>query len=62
MSRVGKLPIEIPSGVTITVDNDKIVASGSKGTLEQFTMPGITVSQDNGILTVSRESEIKEHR
>jgi ribosomal protein L6P/L9E len=40
MSRVGKLPIAIPSGVTITVDPDTITVAGSKGTLKQFTMPG----------------------
>ena len=45
MSRVGKLPIGIPSGVTITVDPDTITVAGSKGTLTQFTMPDITVKQ-----------------
>ena len=41
MSRVGKLPIKLPSGVTITVDDNAIKVNGSKGSLEQFTMPGI---------------------
>jgi large subunit ribosomal protein L6 len=48
MSRVGKLPIAIPSGVTITVDPDTITVAGPKGTLKQFTMPDITVKQEDG--------------
>ena len=44
MSRIGKLPISIPSGVTITVDNDFITVKGPKGELQQFTMPGIAVN------------------
>jgi large subunit ribosomal protein L6 len=62
MSRIGKLPITIPAGVTITVDNDKIVVSSSKGTLEQFTMPGILVTVDGSTATVTRESDAREHR
>lgn len=54
MSRVGKQPIAIPSGVTITVDPDKITVTGSKGTLEQFTMPGVTVKQEGDELIVTR--------
>ena len=49
MSRIGKLPIAIPSGVTITVDDATITVAGSKGTLTQFTMPGITVSSKKAI-------------
>ena len=37
MSRVGKLPIAIPSGVTITIDPSEITIAGGKGTLKQFT-------------------------
>lgn len=54
MSRIGKLPIAIPSGVTITVDQDEITVSGSKGTLKQFTMPGVTVKQEENNIIVSR--------
>lgn len=57
MSRVGKLPIAIPSGVTITVDTDKITVAGSKGTLEQFTMPGVTVKQEGDELIVTRAND-----
>ena len=54
MSRIGKLPIPIPSGVTITVDESTITVNGSKGSLSQFTMPGITVKQQDNEVIVSR--------
>jgi large subunit ribosomal protein L6 len=54
MSRIGKLPIALPSGVTITVDQDEITVSGSKGTLKQFTMPGIDVKQQDSEIIVTR--------
>jgi large subunit ribosomal protein L6 len=57
MSRIGKLPIPIPSGVTITVDPDFITVAGSKGTLKQFTMPGINVEQKDQEVVVSRANE-----
>ncbi len=57
MSRVGKLPIAIPSGVTITIDPSEITVAGGKGTLKQFTMPDITVAQEDGQLLVSRTSD-----
>lgn len=62
MSRVGKLPIAVPSGVTITVDDDFVTVTGPKGTLKQFTMPGITVAIEDGQLTVSRATDEREHR
>ncbi|HSX00079.1 MAG TPA: 50S ribosomal protein L6 [Patescibacteria group bacterium] len=54
MSRIGKLPIAIPSGVTITVDPDFVTVAGSKGTLKQFTMPGVTVTVEDGQAVVTR--------
>ncbi len=57
MSRVGKLPINIPSGVTITVDPDFVTVAGSKGTLKQFTMPGVTVTVDGNVATVTRDND-----
>jgi large subunit ribosomal protein L6 len=62
MSRIGKLPIPLPSGVTITVDPDTITVAGSKGTLTQFTMPGITVAQDGDQVVVTRVDDEAEHR
>jgi len=62
MSRIGKLPIEIPSGVTITVDPDWITVSGSKGTLKQFTLPGLSIKQVENQLLVTRENDNAENR
>ena len=57
MSRVGKLPIAIPSGVTITIDPSEITITGSKGTLKQFTMPNIEVKQEGDQLIVTRAND-----
>ncbi|HUC89848.1 MAG TPA: 50S ribosomal protein L6 [Patescibacteria group bacterium] len=57
MSRIGKLPIPIPSGVTITVDPDFVTVVGSKGTLKQFTMPGITVKVEDSQAVVTRDND-----
>ena len=54
MSRVGKLPIPVPSGVSVTFDGDKVTVSGSKGNLEQKTLPGIKIRQENDQLIVER--------
>jgi len=62
MSRIGKLPINIPNGVTITVDADNITVNGPKGTLSQFTMPGIKIDISDNQAVVSRESDAREHR
>lgn len=57
MSRIGKLPIAIPSGVTITIDPAEITVAGSKGTLKQFTMDGITVKQEGEEVIVTRAND-----
>jgi large subunit ribosomal protein L6 len=57
MSRIGKQPIKIPSGVTITVDPDFVTVAGAKGTLKQFTMPGVTVAVNGDVATVSRDND-----
>ncbi len=57
MSRIGKLPIPMPTGVTITVDDDFITVNGSKGSLKQFTMPGLSVSQVTDQVIVSRKND-----
>jgi large subunit ribosomal protein L6 len=62
MSRVGKLPINIPSGVTITVDPDFVTVTGTKGTLKQFTMPGVTVTVDGNVATVTRQDDEPKNR
>lgn len=62
MSRIGKLPIDIPSGVTITIDPDNITVAGSKGTLTQFTMPGVTVKHEEGQVIVTRDNDEPQNR
>ncbi|WP_421941160.1 50S ribosomal protein L6 [Pedobacter sp.] len=63
MSRIGKAPITIPAGVTITVSNDNVVTvKGPKGELTQAVDKDITVSQEDGILSVQRPSEQKKHK
>jgi len=62
MSRIGKLPIAVPSGVTITIDPDTITVAGSKGTLSQFTMPGVTVKHDGDQIVVTRENDEPKNR
>jgi large subunit ribosomal protein L6 len=62
MSRVGKLPIAIPSGVTITVDPDFVTVAGAKGTLKQFTMPGVTVKVEDNTAVVTRENDEQVNR
>jgi large subunit ribosomal protein L6 len=62
MSRVGKAPITIPSGVTITMNDGVVTVKGPKGQLEQAIDSDITVSQENGVLTVVRPTDQKRHK
>jgi large subunit ribosomal protein L6 len=62
MSRVGKQPISIPSGVSVTLDKDFVTVAGPKGELKQFTMPGIKLSQNEGSLSVERETDERQNR
>ncbi len=59
MSRIGKLPIQIPAGVTITVDSGTIKVQGPKGNLEQFVTNNVKVTQENGEITVTRNDDSK---
>lgn len=63
MSRVGKAPIEIPSGVKVEVSNQNVVnVKGPKGTLAHSVHPDIKVSIEDGILTLERPTEQKRHK
>ena len=63
MSRIGKLPIAVPNGVTVTVSEDNTVSvKGPKGTLIQKVNPDITLKMENGELLVQRPSDSKPHR
>lgn len=62
MSRIGKSPIEVPAGVQVQVDNNKVTVKGPKGTLTQQMEDGISVSVDGNTITLSRATEQKRHR
>jgi len=62
MSRIGKLPIQIPAGVTVTIKDDLVTVKGPKGELSQSVNPEINVEVKDGELSVSRPSDSKEHR
>jgi large subunit ribosomal protein L6 len=63
MSRIGKAPISIPAGVTVTVsDTNLVTVSGPKGTLTQDVDTDIKLVQEGDILTVVRPSEQKRHK
>lgn len=57
MSRIGKLPIEVPSGVTITVDSDAISVKGAKGELTVPHLSDVTVAVEDGKATVVRKDD-----
>ena len=59
MSRIGKLPIAIPAGVTITVDPDNVTVKGPKGELQQFMLPEVDVKQEGDEIIVTRHSDEK---
>ena len=62
MSRIGKLPIEIPAGVTVTIKDNVVTVKGPKGELNQEINPEITVTNENGVVQVTRPSDAKKHR
>ncbi len=59
MSRIGKLPVEIPAGVTITVDDNLVKVVGPKGELTQQILPEVSVNTTESQLIVARASEEK---
>ena len=63
MSRIGKLPITVPAGVTVTVDdNNFVTVKGPKGTLSQQVNPIIKMQQEGNVLTLTRPSDAKPHK
>jgi large subunit ribosomal protein L6 len=62
MSRIGKAPISIPEGVTVTIDGNMVSVKGKLGELSQEINPDITVKQEEGVVTVERPSDSKPHR
>jgi large subunit ribosomal protein L6 len=62
MSRIGKLPITIPAGVSISVQGTLVTVKGPKGVLTQEIDPNITISVENEVCTVSRQDDEKQNR
>ncbi len=62
MSRIGRAPIAIPAGVTVTNNNNLITVTGPLGTLTQEVDKSIDVNVDNGTVLVVRHSDDKDHR
>ena len=57
MSRIGKLPIPVPSGVEIAIDGQQVTVNGPKGSLTHVLAEPITVAQEDGTLTVARPDD-----
>ena len=63
MSRIGRLPITVPAGVTVTVNDDNLVTvKGPKGTMTQQVNEAITLKQEGNILTLERPTDSKPHK
>jgi large subunit ribosomal protein L6 len=62
MSRIGKRPIEIPSGVTVSVDPGRVAVAGPLGTLQQQVPARMQIAQEEGVVTVARPTERGEDR
>ena len=62
MSRIGKQPIAIPSGVEVTLDGQHVTVKGPKGTLEHDVPETITVSRDGDTLLVTRPDDERQNR
>ena len=62
MSRIGKLPIAVPAGVTIEMKDNVLTVKGPKGELKQAVNPAIKVEIEDGQITVSRPDDNRESR
>ena len=60
MSRIGRMPIAIPAGVTVEIaENNKVTVKGPKGTLERVIVPEMELKMEDGQLTVARPNDLK---
>ena len=62
MSRIGKKPIALPSGVTVSIEPELVQVNGPRGTLQERVPRDITVAQDGELLVVTRPTDRGEHR
>src|SRR3954453_9334941 len=57
MSRIGKLPVPVPSGVDVKIEGQNVTVKGPKGTLSHVVAEPITVSQEDGVIAVARPND-----
>jgi len=62
MSRIGKAPITVPDGVKVELDNSAVTVTGPKGSLSQSFPSDITIELNDGILSVTRPTDSRQHR
>lgn len=62
MSRIGKMPIQVPGDVKVDIDGSRVTVKGGRGTLEQTFHPDMAIQLEDGVLTVTRPSDSREHR
>lgn len=62
MSRIGKMPIEVPNGVTVDVQDHKVSVTGPKGKLSRVFHPEMEVELSDSVLSVRRPSDSRQHR
>jgi large subunit ribosomal protein L6 len=62
MSRIGRLPVTVPSSVEVTIDGRRVTVKGPKGTLSRDLHPDMSVSQEDGSIVVTRPTEQKTHK
>jgi large subunit ribosomal protein L6 len=62
MSRIGKRPVPVPKGVTVSIDGQTVKVKGPRGELTRTLNPAITVAMENDQVTVGRPSDENEHR
>ena len=62
MSRVGRMPVVVPEGVTVNIEQDKVTVTGPRGELHRRFSPEMSITLDYNNLLVSRPSDAREHR
>jgi large subunit ribosomal protein L6 len=62
MSRIGRMPITVPQGVSVEFKENEIIVKGPKGELSRRINPEIDVKLEDGVLNISRPSDAREHR
>lgn len=62
MSRIGKMPITVPAGVTVTIEDNHVTVKGPKGELARQINKNMKLTMDNGVITVERPDDEKESR